>query len=70
MHQNEINGIVSSKIISKKIFLLKFAEAYQQFYASIEEYLAEDMHYASLWFFMRRHINQNIWIILLENFRH
>ena len=36
----------------EKEFLLKLAEAYQTFNASIiEDYLAEDMHYASMWVF-------------------
>ena len=36
----------------EKEFLLKLAEAYQQYDASIiEPYLADDMHYASMWVF-------------------
>ena len=33
-----------------KVFLLKLAEAYQNYDASIiEDYLADDMHFASMW---------------------
>lgn len=36
----------------ERIFLEKLAEAYQTFDASvIEDYLADDMHYASMWVF-------------------
>lgn len=36
----------------EKLFLEKLAEAYQTYDASvIDEYLADDMHYASMWVF-------------------
>lgn len=36
----------------KKLFLEKLAEAYQKYDTSIiENYLADDMHYASMWVF-------------------
>lgn len=36
----------------EKLFLEKLAEAYQTYDASIiEDYLADDMHYASMWVF-------------------
>lgn len=36
----------------EKEFLEKLAEAYQTYDASVvEDYLAEDMHYASMWVF-------------------
>lgn len=36
----------------EKEFLLKLAEAYQKYDASIiKDYLADDMHYASMWVF-------------------
>lgn len=38
--------------MNEKDFLLKLAEAYQKFDASIiAPYLADDMHYASMWVF-------------------
>lgn len=38
--------------MNQKDFLLKLAEAYQKYDASIiNPYLAEDMHYASMWVF-------------------
>ena len=36
----------------EKVFLLKLAEAYQTYDVSIiKDYLADDMHYASMWVF-------------------
>ena len=37
----------------EELFLTRLAEAYQTYDASlIEDYLAEDMHYASMWVFL------------------
>ncbi len=46
---HDVNKVIMDK---EKEFLEKLAEAYQTYDASVvEDYLAEDMHYASMWVF-------------------